>query len=69
MTCRCKPGPRPDGVRWVPADKYDELAKARLSDPCALDHYPFEPIATFKDPVAHRAFLKGIGNLPREEKK
>lgn len=68
MTCACASRPRRAGVRWVPADRIVELAAKRVSNPCALDAFPFEPIETLNDPVAHRAFLKRIGALPREEK-
>ena len=68
MTCRCPPVPRPPGVRWVPANKIGELMQQRLSNPHALDAYPLEPMETFNDPVAHRAFLKRIGEL-RDDRK
>jgi hypothetical protein len=52
--------PRSGGVRWLPAAQFEAIVARSQSDPSVLERYPFEPIATLRDPKAHAQFVAAM---------
>ncbi len=55
---RCEPARRPAGVRWLPRAQFELLVERARTNPRVLDPYPFEPLATLRDPKAHAQFVE-----------
>jgi hypothetical protein len=70
MPTRCHPRPRPAGVFWVPADQFNRIAEEAQTNPCVLERFPFEPLATLGNPAKHAEFarehLRVRGGAPTE---
>jgi hypothetical protein len=47
-------------VRWLPRAQFESLVERARTNPRVLDPYPFEPLATLRDPKAHAQFVVTI---------
>jgi hypothetical protein len=45
-------------VRWLPRAQFELLVERARTNPRVLDPYPFEPLATLRDPKAHAQFVE-----------
>jgi hypothetical protein len=48
---------RTGGIRWLPAAQFETIVSRACADPCVLERYPLEPLATFRDRRAHAEFV------------
>ncbi len=46
------------GVRWIPRSDYACVMARLATDPRATARYPFEPMATLRNPVTHAAWMR-----------
>jgi hypothetical protein len=53
----CTRRPQRGGVRWLPAARFHAIVERARTDPSVLERYPFEPMATLRDPKAHAQFV------------
>jgi hypothetical protein len=48
------------GVRWLPAAQFHTIVERARYDSSVLERYPFEPMATLRDPKAHAQFVAAM---------
>jgi hypothetical protein len=58
MPTPCHPRPRPAGVFWIPADQFARVAQEAQTNPCVLERFRFEPLATLGNPAKHAEFAR-----------
>jgi hypothetical protein len=56
----CTRRPNRGGVRWLPAAQFEAIVARARVDPCVLERYPLEPMATLRDPKAHAEFVAAM---------
>jgi hypothetical protein len=57
---KCNREPQSGGVRWLPAAEFEAIVSRAQTDPSVLARYPFEPLATLRDPKAHAEFVAAM---------
>jgi hypothetical protein len=64
---RCTRQPPTGGIRWLPRAQFDAILARAQVDPCVLEQYPLEPLATFRDRRAHAAFIAAMRARPTSD--